>query len=159
MKSFKTFCIGAVASIALAGGASAQTFSPEGAHTLSGAVTVSKGITLNCTMSGTGNVSSGDATVTGLALSGGSLGLCGSISFSGLPYAVTSSSTNSITIVDVRAVGITGNCRGNLTGSFNQSNGQITFTNATIPSDPPGGTPCVIDGTVSTSPALSFTIP
>ncbi|RHW19067.1 hypothetical protein D1610_02785 [Sphingomonas gilva] len=159
MKSFKTFCIGAVASIALAGGASAQTFSPEGPHTLNGTVTVSKGITLTCTMSGTGTVSGGTATITGLSLSGGMLGLCGSITFSGLPYAVTSASTSSITIVDVRAVGVTGNCRGNLTGSFNQSTGQITFNNATIPSDPAGGAPCVVNGTVSTSPAISFTIP
>lgn len=157
MKSFKAFCIGTIATIGLATGASAQTFSPPGTHTLSGTVTVSKGITLTCTMSGTGNITgAGAATITSLSLSGG---LCPAISFAGLPYAVTAANLNSITIVDVRAVGITGNCRGNLTGAFNQTTGQITFTNATIPSDPAGGAPCVVNGTVSTTPAVSFTIP
>jgi hypothetical protein len=157
MKSFKAFCIGTIATVGLATSASTQTFSPPGGHTVSGPVTVSKGITLNCTLSGTGNVTGGGAaTITSLSLTGG---LCGLVSFTGLPYAVTSTSLTSITIVDVRAVGITGNCRGNLTGAFNQTTGQITFTNATIPSDPPGGSPCVINGTVATAPPISFTIP
>ncbi|MGK6355698.1 hypothetical protein ACMGDH_10795 [Sphingomonas sp. DT-207] len=138
--------------------ASAQTVSPTGPFTLTnvGTISVTKGITLSCGLTGSGNVSSsGAASVTSINLTGG---LCGSIVFSGTPYAVTSTSTSSITINGVVVTAITGNCAGNLTGSFNQATGEITFANATLPSTS-GGNPCSITGKVKTTPALSFTIP
>jgi hypothetical protein len=152
MKSFKAFCIGTIATIGLATGASAQTtFTPPGPFTYTGPVTVSKGITLNCTLSGTGTVApAGTATINTATLSGG---LCGSISFTGLPYAVTRSGAT-VTIVNVRAVGITGNCRGNLVGTL-AANGRINFANAQIPSDPTGGAPCVVNGFITTTPPIS----
>lgn len=160
MKSLKAICVGMVASVALAGGASAQTFSPNGPVTLTSdsALSVSKGLTLSCDLTGSGTISGGSHSITALDLSGDG-GLCDLVAFSAFPYAVTSTSTSSVTINDVTVVGITGNCFGDLTGAFNQSNGKITFTGATLPSSPAGGSPCVISGTVSTSPAVSFTIP
>lgn len=159
MKSFKAFCIGTIATVAMATGASAQTFSPPGSVTLTsdGPLAVSKGLTLSCTLAGTGTITSGGAhTVGSLALSGT---LCNAVSFTGFPYSVTSNSLTSVTINNVSVIGITGNCQGNLTGSFNQATGVISFNNAQIPSSPAGGAPCVIDGDVLTSPAVSFTIP
>ena len=138
--------------------ASAQTVSPTGPFTLTnnGPISVSKGITLSCGLSGSGNVTpTGSATVTSINLTGG---LCGSIVFSGGPWAVTATSTSSITINNIVVTAITGNCAGNLTGSFNQMNGEITFANATLPSTS-GGSPCRISGKVKTTPALSYTVP
>lgn len=161
MKSFKAICVGMVASAALAGGASAQTFSPNGGVTLTSdaPLDVQKGLTLSCDLTGSGTIAGGAHTVDGGSLDlSGSLGLCDLVGFTGT-YDVSSTSLNSVTIEDVQVVGITGNCRGDLTGAFNQGNGKITFTGATIASDPPGGSPCIISGVVSTSPAVSFTIP
>lgn len=156
----KILCAGAVAASAafLVPQASAQTVSPAGPFTLSnvGTISVSKGITLSCGLTGSGNVTAGGAaTVTSLNLTGG---LCGSIVFSGTPYTISSTSTSSITINGVVVTAITGNCAGSLTGSFNQATGEITFANATLPSTS-GGSACRITGKVKTTPALSFTIP
>lgn len=159
MKSFKAICVGMVASVALAGGASAQTFSPNGGVTLTsdGQLDVMKGLQLSCDLTGTGTIAGGSKTVDTLDLTG-SGGLCDLVNFTG-GYNVSSTSLTSVTIEDVQVVGITGNCRGDLIGGFDQSTGKITFASASIPSDPPGGSPCVVDGVVSTSPAVSFTIP
>lgn len=135
--------------------ASAQTFSPAGSFTITnvGTITVSKGITLNCGLSGSGNVTSGgSASVTSISLTGG---LCGSISFTATPYAVTASGTT-VTINNVTVTAITGNCFGNLSGTYNQSTGILTFSNATIPSNPPGGSPCRVTGQVRLSPILTY---
>lgn len=137
--------------------ASAQTFSPNGSFTLTniGTITVSKGITLSCGLTGGGSVSGGAATVTSINLTGG---LCGSVLFTGTPYTVTSGSLTSITLNGVTVTAITGNCAGTLTGAYNQSTGVITFTNAAIPSTS-GGNPCRVTGRVQISPTVTFTIP
>jgi hypothetical protein len=137
--------------------ASAQTFSPSGPFTLtnSGSITVSKGITLNCGLNGSGSVSGGAASVSSINLTGG---LCSSVHFTGTPYTVTSGSLTSITLNGVVVTAITGNCAGTLTGAYNQATGAITFANATIPSTS-GGSPCRVSGTVQISPTVTFTIP
>lgn len=137
--------------------ASAQTFSPTGSFTLanSGTFTVQKGITLSCGLSGSGSVSGGAASVSSLTLSGG---LCGSVTFSGTPYTVTSGSLTSITLNGVVVTGITGNCAGSLTGSYNQSTGVITYANATIPKTSGIGD-CKVNGKVQITPTVTFTIP
>ncbi len=137
--------------------ASAQTFSPTGPFTLAntgGQIKVQKGITLSCNLAGSGSVdASGNASVTSLTLSGGTLGLCGSITFTGTPYVVSGVSPSTVTINGMVVTAVTGNCAGNLTGSY--SGGVITFTNATLPSTS-GGNACTIDGKVKISPALTF---
>lgn len=139
--------------------ASAQTFSPTGSFTLAntgGQITVQKGITLSCNLSGGGSVdAAGNASVTSLALSGGTLNICGSISFTGTPYVVSGVSPSTVTINGMVVTAITGNCAGNLTGSYNQSTGILTFTGATLPSTS-GGSPCTISGKVKISPTLTF---
>ncbi|WP_448662616.1 hypothetical protein ACG3SL_18425 [Sphingomonas sp. CJ20] len=135
--------------------ASAQTFSPAGSFTITnvGAISVSKGITLSCGLSGSGNVTSGGAaSVTGIALSGP---LCTSVTFTSTPYAVTASGTT-VTINNVTVTAITGNCFGNLSGTYNQSTGILTFVNAPIPSNPAGGSPCRVNGQVRLSPTLTY---
>lgn len=133
--------------------ASAQTFSPNGPFTLTnvGTLTVSKGITLSCGLSGTGTVSGGTATVTSITLSGV---LCGSVLFTSTPYPV-SASGGTITINNVRVTAITGTCAGPLSGSYNQSTGIVTFANATIPSTS-GGNPCRVNGQVRLSPTITY---
>jgi hypothetical protein len=137
--------------------ASAQTFSPNGAVTLTsiGNITVSKGITLSCGLSGTGSVSGGALSVSSITLSGG---LCGSVTFSGTPYPVTSGTLTSVTLNNVVVTAITGSCAGALVGSYNQATGVITYSNATIPSTT-GGSACRVSGRVQVSPVVTFTIP
>ncbi len=135
--------------------ASAQTFSPTGPFTLAnvGTFTVSKGITLNCSLAGSGSVdASGNASVTSLTLSGG---LCGSIAFTTTPYVVSGVSPSTVTINGMVVTAITGNCAGNLTGSYNQSTGIITFAGATLPATSGLGA-CRITGQVKISPTLTF---
>ncbi|MFC3580403.1 hypothetical protein [Sphingomonas hylomeconis] len=139
--------------------ASAQTFtSAPGSFTLAnvGSLTVSKGITLTCSLSGSGQVvSASSARVTNITLGGG---LCGSITFSGYPYAVSAASTTSITLNGVTVTAITGNCAGTLTGSYNQATGLITFANATIPATSGIGA-CRITGQVRVTPTVTYTVP
>lgn len=137
--------------------ASAQTFSPTGSFTLAnvGTFTVSKGITLNCNLAGAGSVdTAGNASVSSLTLSGGG-GLCGSITFTTTPYVVSGVSPSTVTINGMVVTAITGNCAGNLTGSYNQSTGVITFANATLPATSGVGA-CRINGQVKISPTLTF---
>lgn len=159
MKSLEALCAAIIATSSLANSASAQTFSPPGTISLSsvGPMSVSKGLRLSCNLTGSGQITGGSATITSLALTSG--GLCSSVMFVGLPYVVTAVTTNSVTINNMQVIGLTGNCAGNLTGAFNQSTGRATFNNAVLPSNPPGGTPCIVSGVVATSPAVSFTIP
>jgi hypothetical protein len=161
MKSFKAFCIGTIATIGLATGASAQAvkFSPDGARTLSnvGNITVSKGITLVCTgLTGSASVTGGVGSVSALALSGGLFGQCANITFTGYPYTLTPNSTTSVTIGGVVVQGITGNCAGSITGTYNNATSRITFSGATLPATSGGSTPCTISGTIQVSPAATI---
>ena len=148
----KAIFFAATAAIALAGApASARVL--QFTITNVGTITVSKGLTLSCGLSGAGNVTSGGAaSVTGITLSGT---LCGSVLFTATPYAVTASGTT-VTINNVTVTAITGNCFGNLSGTYNQVTGILTFAGATIPSNPAGGTPCKVTGQVKLSPILTY---
>lgn len=152
----KILAAGALAASAmvLAPQASAQTFSPNGSFTLTsiGTVTVNKGITLSCSLTGSGTVSGGAASVTSITLSGG---LCGSVLFTSTPYPVAGPTPTTLTIRNVRVTAITGNCFGDLTGAYNQSTGVITLTNATIPSVGTGN-PCRVNGRVQVSPTITY---
>ncbi|WP_447753085.1 hypothetical protein [Sphingopyxis fribergensis] len=165
MNNLKKISIGAVAALALLPAAVlAGTYSPSGTGNGGPSpVQVKKGITLSCTLTATtssnGTISStgvpSGTKITGISLTGG---LCGAVSFSGFPYDITTLNATDIVINDVRVVGITGNCRGNLRAKLVGGVLQFVHTN-TIPSDPPGGTPCSMQGNVATSPSASYTYP
>lgn len=165
MNNLKKIFVGTVAAFAmLPTAALAGTYSPAGTGAAGpSTVEVKKGITLpSCTLNATidsdGTISTtvpSGTKITSISLTGG---LCGAVSFSGFPYDVTTLSSTDILINDVRVVGITGNCRGNLRASL--AGGVLQFTHAnTIPSDPPGGSPCSMQNNVSTTPAASYTYP
>ncbi|WP_444931722.1 hypothetical protein ACJJIF_08140 [Microbulbifer sp. SSSA002] len=160
MKKILTAATICLASFGVSGLANAETWSPSGAIGLAnvGTFSVQKGIALNCTLSGSVNSTGGSAEVGSLALSGGFLNICSRISFNNLPYDLIGNANNTVTIKDVSVTAITGSCAGDLTGSFNQSNGQITFNNAQIPSVG-SGSACEIDGVISTNPQSSYTVP
>ncbi|MCO1335148.1 hypothetical protein MO867_12480 [Microbulbifer sp. OS29] len=150
-----SLCIAATGFPALA---SADTWSPNGSSALFnvGNITVMKGIQLSCNLSGSIDIVSSDASVGSLSLSGGLFGLCGTISFSSLPYNVVGNADDTITLEDVVVQAVTGSCVGDLVGDFDHSTGRITFNGANIPSSPAGGSPCVIYGVVDSNPQVSF---
>lgn len=164
MNNLKKIFVGTVAALAmLPTAALAGTYSPSGTGNAGpSTVQVKKGITLTCTLTATTNSDGTISTtlpsgteITGITLSGG---LCGGVSFTGLPYDITTLNATDVLINDVRVVGITGNCRGNLKAKL--VGGVLQFNHAnTIPSDPPGGSPCSMQNNVSTSPTASYTYP
>lgn len=165
MKTIAKISICALASLSLfPATAMAGTYSPSGGGTAGpSSVTVKKGISLNCSLSATTNSdgtisSSGPPSgtkITNISLSGG---LCGFVSFTGFPYDVSATSASGVVIHDVQVTGITGNCRGDLAATL--SSGVLVFSASnTIPSNPPGGSPCSVDGSVTTSPSASYTYP
>ncbi|USD20265.1 hypothetical protein [Microbulbifer variabilis] len=160
MKKILTAASICLASFGIAGLANAETWSPPGAIALAsdGNLEVEKGILLQCKLSGSVDSTGADASVGSLALSGGFLNICGTISFSGLPYALVGHANNTVTLKNVNVAAVSGNCAGDLNGSFDQSTGKITFNDAQIPSTG-SGSPCVINGVVSTNPQSSFTVP
>ncbi|WP_444946404.1 hypothetical protein ACJJIP_05960 [Microbulbifer sp. VTAC004] len=160
MKKILTAASICLVSIGVTSLANAETWSPPGAIALAnvGTLTVKKGISLNCTLSGSVNSTGADASVGSLALSGGFLNMCNSVSFNNLPYDLIGNANNTVTLKNVAVAAVTGNCAGDLTGSFDQSTGRITFNNAQIPSVG-SGSACVINGVVSTNPQSSFTVP
>lgn len=107
--------------------------------TLTGAVTASKGITLNCTL--TLNLDAANNTGT-IALTAGDA-LCGALNFNSQPYT-TSYSGGVLTFhnVDVTTVSI-GDCAGNISGTWDGS--VLIIDNATLPAKT-AGAPCKIDG-------------
>lgn len=157
-----------IVSLCLIANVNAETWSPTGtiaiqsidpATGLPSTLQVKKGITLNCTMAGSAVVdinNPSDAAVGSLGLSGGFL--CGLISFAGLPYNLEGNADGTATLENVTVTAITGNCAGDLTGDFDQTNGYLTFTDSTIPSTS-GGSDCVVNGTVDTNPQASYTNP
>lgn len=164
MKKFTKISIATLAALSLAPAtALAGTYSPSGAGAASGTVQVRKGLTLNCTLNATtnsdGTISSSGAPsgteITSISLSGSS---CGAVSFVNLPYDISATSGTGVIIHDVTVNGITGNCKGDMAATL--SGGVLTFNHAnTIPSNPPGGSPCSMHGSVTTSPTASYTYP
>ncbi|AWF82074.1 hypothetical protein BTJ40_15245 [Microbulbifer sp. A4B17] len=160
MKKILTAASVCLASFGIIGLANAETWSPPGAIGLAnvGNLTVQKGISLTCSLSGSVNSTGADAEVGSLALSGGFLNMCNRVVFNNLPYDLIGNANNTVTLKNVSVKAVTGECSGDLTGSFNQSNGRITFSNAQIPSSG-SGSACVINGVVSTNPQSSYTVP
>ncbi|MDP5211320.1 hypothetical protein [Microbulbifer sp. 2205BS26-8] len=163
MKKFITAVSLTIAATGFAGLANAETWAPLNtngivvANAPSTPISVSKGITLACDMSGMANIdAAGSAEISALSLSG-SAGLCGSIGFFNFPYAMEGGANDVVTIKNVDVQGITGNCLGDLVGTLDQATGEITFTMAQIPANPSGGAPCEVNGTVATTPAVSYT--
>ncbi|QFT54287.1 hypothetical protein [Microbulbifer sp. THAF38] len=160
MKKILTAATLCIATAGLTGLASAATWSPSGAIALAnvGNLTVKKGIQLTCSLSGSVNSTGTDASVGSLALSGGFLNMCNRVTFNNLPYELVGHSNNNVTLKNVSVAAVTGNCVGDLVGTFNQGNGRITFNNAQIPSSG-SGSDCFINGVISTNPQSSFTVP
>ncbi|MFA0809570.1 hypothetical protein [Microbulbifer epialgicus] len=137
-------------------GVAADSWSPQGAIGLAnvGNIKVSKGIDLNCALSGSATVdAAGNASVGSLSLSTGFL--CSNVDFTNLPYTLVGNAGNTVTLQDVTVTAITGNCFGDITGNFNQATGEITFNAAQLPAVG-SGADCEITGTISTNPQASF---
>ena len=151
--------------------AQAVTYRPPGTHTFTGALTVSKGLTLSCTarftvvvpnvnpdghtvftpVLATDPAHGHTATVTAGTLSGT---LCGAVTLTGFPWTVTTSGVvgSSVTFNPVSATTITpGNCGpAPLVGTLTAPN-SINFASATLPPGTPGTGNCVISGTITSS--------
>ncbi|WP_033073511.1 hypothetical protein [Sphingopyxis sp. MWB1] len=166
MKKFTKISIATLAALSLTPAtALAGTYSPSGAGSASGQqLEVRKGMTLKCDVNAginsDGTISSSGAPsgtdITSISLSNGSF--CGAVAFTNFPYDVSATSGTGIVIHDVVVQGITGDCRGDMAATM--SGGVITFNHAnTIPSDPPGGSPCSMAGSITTSPTASYTYP
>lgn len=155
IKKLATLAIGSMA-LFTAQAAGATTYSPANSTwVFSGAVDVYKGISLTCNLTLTVNV---DAAGTGAtatpALSGGTLGLCSTITFSNTPYTV-SYSGGVLTLHNVYADTITsGDCAGNISASWDDSTNTIDIVNAVLPEVDAGTGDCIINGPITlTSPA------
>jgi hypothetical protein len=168
MKYFAKSSLGVLAALSLLPAtAQAGTYSPSpSGGTTPTVVEVKKGLTLLCTLTATtssnGSISttlpSGTEVAT-LTIASPPNPLCGLVAFTGLPYDITTTSATDIVFNDVRVTGVTGNCRGNLKAKLVSGVLQFTHANSTIPSDPPGGSPCSIQGNVPTSPTASYPSP
>lgn len=160
MRKYYALALGAMAFIS-SQSAVAQTYSPAGqTFHATGSLTVKKGLTLTCAadftlvVDSTGKI----AKVTTGSLSGA---LCGAVTLTNFDWAVSYDGTY-VYFDSVAATTITpGNCAPTKIRATwnNASPGSLTFVNATLPPVTPGTGNCVINGTLSLSPALSVTLP
>ncbi len=157
-----TSALAVTAMALLSSAGAAQTYSPAGStiQVSASSVRLSKGSTVfTCALSGSGTISANGKTAQLNRLTfSGNFGVCSTIRFTGLPYFVAASSPTAASLTGVNVTSSLGTCAGNVSASFNQSNGQITFSNAVIPTSDNGGD-CTITGVVATSPAASYTFP
>lgn len=143
--------------------ASAETWYPEGAIALANVGTLKfsgyNGHSFYCELSGSITSKVSSASIGSLTLSGGFLNTCNvpNILFE-FPLEITGNADGTVTISDFYVYAHRF-CFGDLTGSFNQSTGEITFDEAELPNESAGGLPCTVSGTISTNPQLSFTTP
>lgn len=109
------------------------------------------GVVNTCPFTGTlVTDSGGSATITAADVSG-TPPPC-TVQFMGTPYAVTALSSTSVKISNVRIIWPTGECRGNLIGTWNNMTATISLS-TTLPSVV-GGPPCPVIGSISTTPLL-----
>ena len=147
----KKFLSLAAATIALASSqaANAQSFLSPGTYTYSGTVTVQKdSIPLNCSLTADIINTSGVLTVDNIALTGGFLGLCASVTLLNQPYNASYSAPNAVIYgFHPRAATNSTECLGDLDLVYT---GSDTFTiNDTIPKLS-GSNDCLItNGTIS----------
>lgn len=143
----------------------AEVWFPTGPFALEnvGEMSLSKGaLFIPCSMSGSGSLNYDSASLTTMVFTGGPLGACGVIEFEGLPYTIKATSATTIEFQNFNAGAFGGaiRCSGNLAASFDQATGLITFTGAALPDVvTPGSDPCIINGTMSTTPQVSYTFP
>ncbi|MDP5209539.1 hypothetical protein [Microbulbifer sp. 2205BS26-8] len=145
-----------------AGQVHAETWFPNGAVAMASidGLEVSKGtLGLTCNLMGAVDLDGENASVGALEVSGGPFNLCGvSAQFENLPYNMEGNADGTVTIQNIYVDGATGDCAGDLTGTFDQSTGILTFDNAALPGVPSGAS-CVLSGQVSTNPQASYTNP
>ena len=96
--------------------------------------------------------SGGSATVTSRAFSPGDPLFCGFIVQPNGAWSVSPSGATTIS-ASVGAQSIAGTCFGTVTGTYNNTTGELSFSNATIPGDPQE---CVINGSLYASPVITI---
>ncbi|WP_299948478.1 hypothetical protein [uncultured Microbulbifer sp.] len=160
MKKFITAVSLTLAATGFAGLANAETWSPTGPVALASVepLALFKGIPLDCDLMGAVTLNGSDASVGALQLSGGLFDLCNTITFTDLPYNLEGNADGTATMEGVVVQAVTGNCAGDLTGTFDQATGVLTFDAAVLPATDSGGD-CTISGNVMTNPQASYTNP
>jgi len=121
------------------------SFTASGATTLSNALA-----TVNCTANfASATDAAGAGSVTGATFTGG--GLCGGLTATGFPWAVTPTSLTAVTIQNVTVQTTLGTCGpSSIAATYNNTDGSLTFTNAALA----GG--CTATGTLTTSPKITI---
>ena len=163
MKKFSVIC---AAALALTAPGIAQAASPDGTHTFSGTLEVRKSLPLwtSCTVTADVSVTGGVARLQSATVSGG--GVCGGISFTGLPSAPLNTAGLPVVVVPATVgVNITfpaGTCAGSLTVVWGSGSPRtITFVDGTsnIPSTSGGTLPCRIKGVLTQTSTPPLTLP
>lgn len=139
--------------------ATAQTYSPApSTWTWKGSLVVQKGMgpVLTCAVTVTANVTSATSATATASIAPGDLG-CITVSFTGAPYAITwnAGPPETVTLKNVYVnTSITpGNCKGDITATFNDTTNDALVVNTSIPQDTTGGA-CTMRGTLfKTAPA------
>lgn len=153
MKKIVALCMSPLALLG-AQAAYADTYSPNGTAypspwILQGTVDVNKGIALTCDLRLEVSVApDGHSATATPSLSGGTLGLCGTIIFNNTPYPVTFDGTTSkLSISNVNVSTITpGGCSGTIGGTWNNITKTLSV-NASLPGGG-GSAPCTVMGDV-----------
>lgn len=151
------------------GQAYAETWSPTGNGNLDDidGLEVKKGIIqLTCKLTGEVTLDGSNATVDNLVVYGGFLNICNNRVIlknidpsMGTSFNMEGMASNTVTIESVYAEApIGGDCSGDLTGTFDQATGILTFINATLPGVS-GAADCEFSGELATFPEASYTIP
>ncbi|WP_394828109.1 hypothetical protein [Pendulispora albinea] len=123
---------------------------PSTNFTATGAMKLTKGlVTADCTATFTGSTdANGNGSVSEATFSGGLL--CGNLTATGFPWAVTPTSLTNGTFDNVTVNTSLGPCGpSNVPATYDNANGTITFTNATLS----GG--CTVSGTLTTTPKVT----
>ena len=156
----------AAASICAAPTALAETWSPTGnGVTGPDPFEVRQHFTVICELDAATSANGSSLQITSLNISAGSFGstlFCPNFYFSGLPYNVEPDPATSLTSVVIHGVlfqGFSGTCAGNLKADFDQSTGELTFSHVNTLPPISGAIPCSFEGIVTTTPALSYTVP
>lgn len=147
MKLMKILCIGVLATTALPAAAMAQTATPDGPFVADGTTNLTKGGTsLACTAHFVGSIGGGVGQVTSATFSGGTLGLCGTVAATNLPWTLTALSTTSVKISGVAVNTPIGNCSpaADLVGAYNNTTHVLSFVNQALPPD------CKVSGNLTT---------
>ncbi|WKD51256.1 hypothetical protein [Microbulbifer spongiae] len=151
--------------VALLGFFSGQTcaviWSPTGEFTFSGYLELQWQFFCSSEVSGSGRLDGSTAIITSLSIEPIIGGFCYTV-VEDLPYELTASDPESVTIKNVRLWGVwTGGyeCIGDLSSVFEQATGEISFDMAILTVDTPGNPPCQFDGILYPSPQISFNFP